>query len=138
MDPNFAWGHTGLGSVYIQIGRHAEGIAELEKGLSLSQRGRIEMSYLGHAYAIAGRKADAQKLLAELNDVSAKSYMPPIYPAIIQAGLGEKDAALELLAKAHADRSLPSWYLPDRRLDPLRSDPRFQDIVRRMDLSNPQ
>ena len=96
------------------------------------------MSYLGHAYAIAGRKADAEKLLAELVDLSAKTYMPPLYPAVIHAGLGEKDAALALLAKAQADRSLPSWYLPDRRLDPLRSDPRFQDILRRMGLSNPQ
>ena len=136
MDPTFAWGHDSLGSAYMQIGRQAEGIAELEKGFSLSQRGVIEFSYLGHAYAVAGREAEARKLLAELDDLSTKRYVPPFYVAVICLGLGDKAAALGRLEKAVAERSLPSWYLPDLRLDSLRPDPRFKELLRRMGLSN--
>jgi eukaryotic-like serine/threonine-protein kinase len=135
MDPTFAWGHNSLGSVYMEIDRQADGVAELENGLSLSQRGVIEMSYLGHAYAVAGRQADARKLLAELKEWSARRYVPPMYPAVIYGALGEKDAAFDCLEKAYAERSVPSWYLPDPRLDPLRPDPRFQEMLRRMGLT---
>jgi len=92
------------------------------------------MGYLGHAYAVAGRKSEARKLLAELKDMSAKHYVPPIHLAVIHTGLGENDAAFEWLEKAYGERSLQSWYLPDPRWDPLRRDPRFQDLLRRMGL----
>jgi serine/threonine-protein kinase len=134
MDPTFAWGHSGLGSVYLQIGRLADGVTEIEKALALAQRGVVEMGYLGHAYAVAGRKSEARKLLAELKDMSAKHYVPPIHLAVIHTGLGENDAAFEWLEKAYGERSLQSWYLPDPRWDPLRRDPRFQDLLRRMGL----
>jgi hypothetical protein len=119
----------------MQIGRQTEGIAELEKGFSMSQRGVIEFSYLGHAHAVAGRETEARKLLTELHDLSTKRYVPTFYLAVIYLGLGDKITALGLLEKACAERSLPSWYLPDLRLDSLRLDPGFQKILGRMGLS---
>jgi hypothetical protein len=120
----------------MQIGRQTEGITELEKGFSLSQRGVIEFSYLGHAHAVAGRETEARKLLTELQDLSTKRYVPPFYLAVIYWGIGDKITALGLLEKACAERSLPSWYLPDLRLDSLRLDPGFQEILGRMGLSD--
>jgi tetratricopeptide (TPR) repeat protein len=134
MDPTFAWGHTGLGSVYLKTGRPADGVAEIEKAVNLTQRGVIELGYLGHAYAVAGRKAEAKKVLSELKELSAKRYVPLLHMAVIHTGLGENDAAFELLDKAVAARSFETWYLPDPRLDPLRREERFQKLLRRMGL----
>jgi TolB-like protein/Tfp pilus assembly protein PilF len=135
MDPTFAWGHSGLGSVYLATGRHVDAVAEIEKAASLTQRGVIELGYLGHAYAAAGRKRDAHKVILELKELSAKRYVPPLHLAVIYTGLGENDTALELLDKAVAARAFETWYLPDPRLDPLRRDARFQNMLRRMGLS---
>ncbi len=137
MDPTFAWGHTGLGSVYLLTGRVEDGVAELEKALTLAERGVIEMGYLGHAYAVAGRKSEARKLLAEFQDLSAKRFVPSIFRAFIHVGLGEKDQAFAWLEKAHADRGF-SCFIADRRLDPVRQDPRFKEWLRRMGLPSPQ
>jgi serine/threonine-protein kinase len=134
MDPTFAWGHTGLGSVYLKTGRLADAVAEIEKSANLAQRGVIELGYLGHAYALAGRNGEARKVLSELKELSAKRYVPPVHMAVIHTGLGERTAALELLEKAVATRSFETWYLPDPRLDPLRQEGRFQNLLRRLGL----
>jgi tetratricopeptide (TPR) repeat protein len=66
LDPNFAWGHNDLGSVYLKMGRYPEAIAELEKGLALSNRGVLELAFLAHAYAVSGQERSARRLLDEL------------------------------------------------------------------------
>jgi serine/threonine-protein kinase len=133
-DPSFAWGHNGLGSVLLQTGRHTEALAELERGLASSQDGVIERTYLAHACAVKGDAAGARKRLDELFSLAQTRFVPPEYIAFIYVGLGDKRLALKWLEKAHTERSMHTWFLPDPRLDPLRTEPGFQDLMRRMGL----
>ncbi len=90
---------------------------------------------LGHAYAVSGKRAEAQKVLAELKDLSKRRYVAPFDVALVYAGLGDKAQALEWLGKAYEDHS--QWFVwikVDPRFDTLRGEPRFQDLLRRMGL----
>jgi len=90
---------------------------------------------LGHAYAVAGNRREAEKILQTLSDRAKKSYVSPFDVALIYAALGEKDKAFALLDKAVAERSTFLVYSKwEPRLDPLRSDPRFQELLRRIGL----
>jgi tetratricopeptide (TPR) repeat protein len=92
---------------------------------------------LGYANGVAGRRAEAQKALDQLNELSKQKCVPAGYRAQIYAGLGEKDKAFEWLEKAYEEHHLmlgPSGIKDDPAYDPLRSDPRFADLVRRMNL----
>jgi len=124
-----------LGQTHLAMGRNAEATAEFVKATSLSPESVRNISMLGRAYAVAGRRAEAQRLVEELSSLSRKRYVPPVYRAIIYIGLGEKDKAFTWLEKAYADRS--DWMTllnTDPLFDPLRSDPRFQDLLRRVGL----
>ena len=98
--------------------------------------GKSGLPNLGRAYAAAGRRADAQKVLGQaLNEISKRRYVPPMVIAQIHLGLGDKDRAFEWLEKAYADRSINvSTDLKAAAFDSLRSDPRFADLLRRMNL----
>ena len=92
---------------------------------------------LGHAYAVAGKTAQARKILDDLHALAKKQYVLPFGFAVIHTGLGENDEALEWLEKAYQDRN--GWMVDLQvapLLDPLRSDPRFQDLLRRMNFPN--
>ncbi|MGE5230685.1 MAG: protein kinase domain-containing protein [Deltaproteobacteria bacterium] len=120
----------GLALVAEQQGRSDEAIALLEpiSGASLNRK-----SSLGHAYAIAGRAAQARGVLDTLRARAARSYVPSYYLALVHAGLGERDAALRYLERAYQERSTVLAYLRiDPRLAPLRDDPRFLALVRHM------
>ena len=126
-----------LGWSYLQKGMFTEAIGYMEQAVALLPQ-EPELSWmLGHAYAVAGKTAEARKVLDDLHRLAEKRYVLPYGFALIHVGLGEHDEALEWLDKAYEDRN--SW-MPflqgEPRLDPLRSDPRFQDLLRRMNLSN--
>jgi tetratricopeptide (TPR) repeat protein len=88
---------------------------------------------LGHAYAAAGRIAEARNSLEMLRALAKSQYVLPYGFAMIHTGLGEYDEAIEWLEKAYDERNLWMPFLQvEPRFDPLRSDPRFQDLVRRM------
>ena len=92
-----------------------------------------ETPFPGDAYAIAGRRAEAQQVLDKLNQLSKQKYVPAASLARIYVGLGEKDKAFEWLEKAfeeHAVGDIKAW----PPFDPLRPDPRFADLLRRMNL----
>jgi len=91
---------------------------------------------LAHGYAAIGKKAEAEKILRDLEHGAKDGYVSPYVLATICAGLGEKDKAIQFLEKAYDQRSLElSWHLKaDLRIDNLRSDPRFQDLARRIGL----
>jgi len=90
---------------------------------------------LGHAYARAGKSAEARRLLDELKEQSKRRYVSWCDFAAIYAGLGEKDQAFACLERAYAQRDARLVELKvDARLDPLRSDPRFADLQRRVGL----
>jgi hypothetical protein len=92
------------------------------------------MAALGHAYAVTGNRAEAEKILQEWQRQSETSYASPYMTATVYAGLGEKNKAFEYLEKAYQEKSsdLPYFLKADLRIDNLRSDPRFQDLMRRM------
>jgi serine/threonine protein kinase/tetratricopeptide (TPR) repeat protein len=137
MDPNFAFVHMQLCLAYFQKSMYKEGIAECEKELVVSPRHPYALSGLGYAYAVAGRRAEAQKMLDQLNAISEQKYVPAISRVGVYVGLGDKEKAFEWLAKAYEDRSIGSSFAvikADPIYDPLRSDPRFADLLRRMNL----
>lgn len=93
---------------------------------------------LAHAYSAVGKKAEAEKILRDLERKSKGTSASPNTMATIYAGLGENDKAFEFLEKAYSEKSLDiSWSLnPDFLLDSLRRDPRFQSLLRRIGLKN--
>jgi tetratricopeptide (TPR) repeat protein len=109
---------------------------EFEQALVISSGNTQALSGLGHAYAAAGRRPEAQTVLDKLNLLSKQRYVSAGFRARIYAGLGEKDLAFEWLEKAYADRNINAGVgiKLDPVYDPLRSDPRFQDLLRRMNL----
>ena len=134
LDPNFWPGHAFLGLAYEKTGRFAEAVEELEKARRLDDSPTI-YELLGGAYAAWGKKEEARKVLAELTERSSRRYVCPYEVATIFAGLGEKDAAFEWLDKAVDARAdcIP-WLKPDPKVDPLRSDPRYAALLRRIGL----
>ncbi len=90
---------------------------------------------VGYAYAAAGRQREALGILDELREQSQRVEVSPVLPAFIYAHLGETDRAFELLEQAFEERSLWMPYLKTHPgFDPLRDAPRFQDLLRRMNL----
>ena len=131
--PNDPMALSRLGRNYLQKGMFEEAIGEMEQAVRLSPYFIEHKWMLGHAYAVAGKTAEARKILDDLHSLAEKRYVLPYGFAIIHTGLGENDEALEWLEKAFQDRN--GWLVfmqVEPRLDPLRSDPRFQDLLRRM------
>jgi eukaryotic-like serine/threonine-protein kinase len=132
MFPNFFLSHLAVGSGLVAKGDLPKGIEELEKAKAL-EANPIVIGNLGYAYAKAGRKDEARKLLAELKDESKARYVAAYYIAVIYAGLGEKDEAFSWLEKAYQDRSWwLVWLKVDPKVDGLRSDPRLPDLMHRV------
>jgi len=135
MDPNFILTHHRLGLVYEQTGKYDEAIAEFRQVRNLSAGKPLGVALLAHAYALSGNRAEAQKTLAELQKISGQHYVSPASIAIIYAALGDKDQAFAWLEKADKERDgLLARLRVDPRFDSLRSDPRFADLARRIDI----
>lgn len=120
---------------YEQKGMFDEAVAEFEKVMNNSPNLTFAKAGLGHLYAVSGEKVKAENIIAELDQISKTRYVPSYDVAVIHAGLGEKELAFEWLEKAYREHS--SWlaYLRvEPRLDPLRSDSRFTDLLRRIGL----
>ncbi len=133
MDPNYPQAYDFLAGAYEQKGMYEEAIAEFHKAINLSGDSSHIKAELGHAYALAGKGQEALKIIDELKGPSKDAY--PYDVATIFVGLGQKDQAFDWLQKAFEERSDWLRYLKvDPRLDPLRSDPRFADLVRRIGL----
>jgi TolB-like protein/Tfp pilus assembly protein PilF len=133
MDTNFALAHRYLGLAYEQKGMYTEAISEFQKAKSLSGARPLDAGSLGHAYAVAGRAAEARQVLKEVNERSPQVYFPALDVGLIHLALGEKDLAFEWLEKAVQERSPWLTHLRvDPRFDPLRSDPRFTTLLNRI------
>ncbi|MEW6210657.1 MAG: tetratricopeptide repeat protein [Acidobacteriota bacterium] len=136
MDPTFYPAHVTLGDIYVQKQAYDEAIKHYQAVIDLSGgRARMEAS-LAYVYAVSGQKDEARKRLAELMKASGQRPSAPFDLAVVYAGLGEKDQALELLEKAYRDRSYRLIYITvDPVFDLLRSDQRFEQLVRRVTYS---
>jgi DNA-binding winged helix-turn-helix (wHTH) protein/TolB-like protein/Flp pilus assembly protein TadD len=134
VDPNFFPARRYMGLAYEQKGMYAEAIDQFQQGVKLSGS-PLMMSLLGHAYAASGKKAEAQRILAELGQQKQR-YVSPYTVATIYAGLGEKDQAFKWLEKAFEERDI---WLMNLKVDPLfkpiRSDSRFTNLLQRIGLT---
>jgi TolB-like protein/Tfp pilus assembly protein PilF len=136
MDRNFAGARLFLGRSYREKRRYDEALAELHAAKELLGDGAEVMSLIGYTDAVAGRRVEAQKILQELQASSKERYASPYHVAMIYAGLGEQDKALEWLDKAYADREgrmTLLQYAPE--FNSLHADPRFKDLVRRVGMA---
>jgi eukaryotic-like serine/threonine-protein kinase len=133
LDSNYGLAYWYRGLVYEAQGKYDDAVRDMRRGKELLKGNIIVNSDLAHAYAVSGKKPEAEKALAELRQVSEKRYVNPFEIALIYMGLGNKDDAFDWLEKAYRQRSDLLVYLKvDPRLDPIRSDPRFVDLMRRV------
>jgi serine/threonine protein kinase/Tfp pilus assembly protein PilF len=137
INPDFAPAHMFLGYVLTFAGQHTEGIAHIEAGISLLRRSPISLAYLGLAYAKVGQTNDAQKILAELQDLAQKAYVSPLHYGMVHLGLGEIDQCFYWLERAIEERDSLIFTLPvSPAFDPLRSDPRYKALLQKMNLDS--
>lgn len=135
MDPNFALPRMVLGQAYEQKSAYPQAIAELQKAVAVSHDSPPMLGALGHALGVSGDRAAANQILNKMNELSNKEYVSPFYVALVYAGLGENDQALDSLEKAVKDRSNAVIFIKvDPEFDSLRSLPRFQSLLHRLAL----
>ncbi len=135
MDPNHYQAYWILGHTYAANGQHQEAIAASEKAVELSERTPGALGILGLAYGLAGRKAEANQILNELLKLNESRYVTPAALVNVYIGLGDKDQAFAWLERAYQEKSNYVVFLKVFPiLDPIRSDPRFADLVRRIGL----
>ena len=133
LDPDYAIAHLVLGAAYRQKGILGEAIVECQEAVEHSSGITMTLSALGSAYASAGKKSEALNILGQMIQLSKERYISALDMTLIYTSLGEKDKALEWMERAYEEHSGQIIYAKvDPRLDPLRSDPRFQGILRRM------
>ena len=133
MDPGNGLVHLILGQAYEYMGDSGPALTELRKAASLSPETPLMTAGLAAAYARSGNRAEALKSLASLSTQAQHEYVSPYYIAVIYAALGESNQALDWLDKAYADRSNGMVFLRmDPDLDPLRGNPRFEAIQKKL------
>lgn len=133
MEPNFGLTHQGLGVAYLLKGDTAEGIDELQVACKLMDGPRRE-ALLGWAYAVSGKTAEARRILNDFLQQAQRKPFPALAIAEVYIGLGDKDHAFEWLGKAADQRDLNMDLQWDSFYEPLRSDPRYAVLLRRLKL----
>lgn len=136
MDPNFALGHVTLGQIYIRKEMHTEAVAEFQQAVTLTKGAPYMIALLAHAYALSGKKDEARRLLGELDSLAKRRYVSSYHRALIYLTLGQKEQTFKWLNQAIDDRQNIMIFIEhDPRLDELRSDVRFQELLRRVGLT---
>lgn len=136
MDKNSTFAHRNLGLAFLQQGKLEKAIEALSNAVKFSQGGLAFESYLGFAYGVAGKQTEAREVLASLEDLDKERYVPAYNFAIIYAGLGDFDKSFEWFEQARKERS---GFLPFLNVEPvvdtLRGDSRFEDLLKKIGLS---
>ncbi|MCH7938635.1 MAG: tetratricopeptide repeat protein [Candidatus Marinimicrobia bacterium] len=133
LNPDYPLAYMALGENYRRAGRHGEAVEAHEKAVALDKGNALYLSYLGYTYGVAGHREKALAILRELHEMSKEKYVSPWAMAMPYIGLGELDQALDWLDKAYVEGDLLiAWLKVFPEFDPLRSDPRFADLLRRM------
>jgi TolB-like protein/Flp pilus assembly protein TadD len=135
LDPNFIVGRWALSQSSIMKGMYAEVIALNEESLQREPTNQVFLRFAGLAYAKAGRRQEAEAIINRYRDIARTQYVMSYHVAVIYAALGEKDKAFAELEKAYQEHD---YLLPRIKvepfLDPLRDDPRFKDLMQRLNL----
>src|SRR6202522_654505 len=134
MDPNFALAHNQLAQAYLQKHMYDEAVAELKTAVQVSGGGPAFIANLARAYVASGKRSEAVKLLDHLKKRSKPGYSNASEIAVIYASLGDADQAMNWLEKGYNERFNPGVLLRPG-FNPLRSDPRFQNLVHRIGLA---
>ena len=136
LDENFSRAHLRLGMAYAQQLRYQEALAEYRRTLAISGDTPQVDAQIAHVLAVSGKRSEARAALNELEKRAKRQYVPPYDIALIYSGLGDIDEAFKWLEKAYEDHSTEMIYFKvDPMLAPLRSDPRYQVLLRRMGLA---
>jgi serine/threonine protein kinase/Tfp pilus assembly protein PilF len=135
LDPNFAVAYDVLGGLLAGKGLYPEARAAAEQGAALSRGAAMSLANLAYVRARLGQPNEARQILQQLAQASKERYTPALAFAVAHLGLGEHDQALSWLEKAYEERFNRLAYLRREAIwDPLRQDPRFQDLLRRINL----
>jgi tetratricopeptide (TPR) repeat protein len=133
MDTNFSISYAVLGEVYLSKGMYREGQSALGKCSALSRSGGAALALLGYSHARLGERKESLQVIEALKAASKQSFVPSLFVALVYAGLEDKDQAFTWLEKAYDERFNRLAYLKVEALwDPLRSDSRFADLLRRV------
>ena len=134
LDPSFWLSHLFISRVYTEKGMHSEAVEEAKKAAELSGNSQ---SHAYRAYALArwGKFSEARQVLNELLKTSTETYVPPYNIALVYHALGERDRALDYLEKGFSERDVRMVFLKvEPYWDTLRSEPRFIDLIKRMNI----
>src|SRR6266851_3478484 len=136
LDAHFAPAHQTLGWVYLHSGKQEEAIREFQNALQLSGTEDTDLQLdLGIAYAVTGKRDEARRILAKLENLHEQGVVPSGSVAILHGALGESNEAFAWLEKAYEERDRQLTYIKaGRRFEPLRHDARFQQLVHRIGL----
>jgi serine/threonine-protein kinase len=139
VEPHLALAHLTLGWVHLLTGKPDQGIAAMEKAVSLSPDSTLYLAQLGQAFARVGRIEDARNVLHRLEELQRQRYVSPYHMAYVHTGLGEHDRAMDWLERAYEERAGGVFGVKGSFLfAPLRSLPRFQALLRKMNLADGQ
>ena len=134
LDPNFARAYWAIEEPYEQKGMYEEALAALAKARQLSDSPTM-LALLAHAYVGMGKRIEAQKILDQLKEMSKQTYVDSYFIAEVYTARGEQDRAFQELEKAYQEHSSwMVWLKVEPKFDPLRADPRFADLLRRVGL----
>jgi len=135
LDPNYARTHFWLGRVYSQKGMHREAILASEKILETMPDSNLGLTEMAYTLAAAGRQSEARKILRRLEDRSEHAFVPAYNLAIIHIALNEEEVAMRYMRQAFEDHDWALVVLAvEPRVDPMRRDPRFQEILAKLNL----
>ncbi|HYN05945.1 MAG TPA: protein kinase [Vicinamibacterales bacterium] len=131
-DPTSFWLHLDLGMVMVRRGKPADALPLFEQAATFGADNPYPIGYLGYGQAMAGRRDDAVATLRRLDDLSRKRYVPAFARGLVHAGLGDADAAFEMLRQARDQRDcwLLWYFILDGAFDTLRSDPRYDELLK--------
>jgi len=133
LDPHSIRVLSYMADVFQQNGMHAEAIAALERACNIAPDYPRAMGLLGHAYAVAGNRSAALEVLDRLNQLDARQYVPPVDIAVVHAGLGHENQALQRLEQACGQRyPLYLYFMVTHAFDPLRLSPRFGMLIKKL------
>ncbi|HSU24648.1 MAG TPA: tetratricopeptide repeat protein [Pyrinomonadaceae bacterium] len=135
LDREFPLARHWLGMAYVATGRLDEAVSICRAASPDSPSWPLSVVALGHAYAKMGKRAEAEQQIAQLRDLAKSRYVRPYYVASIYAALGDKDKAFTELERSYQERDAYLGRInSDPFMDPLRDDPRFKDLLKRLGL----